>query len=104
MKEKKTYRYEHRLVEDVIHGELPYAENGEKEITRAGTVLKKGNRPCRYEWYTVHAAAYNMTHTIDGNKVKVVEITRTVTETEKDITAGLETGEWDNPDWIAKKN
>lgn len=103
MKETKTYRYEHRLAEDVIHGALPYGEEGEMEITRAGTVLKKGNRPCRYEWYDIPAAAYKMTHRIDGDKVKVVEITRIVVETEKDITAGLETGGWDNPDWEVRK-
>jgi hypothetical protein len=104
MTEKKTYRYEHRLTEDVIHGDLPYGEDGEKEITRAGTVLRKGNRPCRYDWYDIPAAAYMMHHRIGGDKVKLFEITRVVTETEKDITDVVDTGGWDNPDWIAKKN
>lgn len=73
-----TTRYEHRTIEPVNLGK----HYGEDFILRAGVVLKKTKTACKYTRYT-YEHTYHERFGVDGAKVGVFKITRTVTETEE---------------------
>jgi hypothetical protein len=76
--ETTTTRYEHRTIETVNLGKF----YGEDFILPAGIVLKKTKNGGKYTRYT-YEHTYHETFNVDGAKVGVFKITRTVTETEE---------------------
>ena len=76
--EMTTTRYEHRTIETVDLGKF----YGEDFILRAGIVLKKTKTAGKFRNYT-YVHGYHERFDVDGAKVGVFKITRTITETEE---------------------